>query len=244
MAASAKINTSVSPSLHPDTVRALDGFDDDSESYLGPVMALMDDAYNSIGDIHSAREAAQKDESLTPAQRILRLAKMGEAHQDRLAKKWDAVYKNLTTSIAALEKQLSAPMKAAAERPGIAAEIRQHAKGLTPDQRMKLLDEAEQRDDLETVQAILGAPAFLSGMTEEFRAVRTRQFHENQAPQVARRLKVSKAAATLMESRGGLLLTGITQAIGADWTKVKRLRDTSDATEQAFIVRDYSVDLG
>lgn len=243
MADAVKVDTAVAMALHMQNVKAIDGSDEDAEKYLAPVVNIFDAAYQTIGDIHKARAQAAKNDGWTEAQRVLNLAKLGEAQQDKLTKKWDAVYKNLTTSIAAMEKQLNSPMKAAAERPGIANEIRQHFKSQNGEQRMLLLNDAQKRGDVETLQAVLGAPAYLSGMTEEMRAVCTRMFHMQQHPAVAHRLKVSQAAAKLMEERGGHILTEVTKAIGADWTKIKRLREAQTAAEQAFIVNDRTVDI-
>lgn len=244
MADKIKIDTAVTPSLHASNVRALDGFDDDAERYLGPLIGLMDSAYQSIGDIHAARKQAEKDPSLTDAARILKLAKMAETHQDKITKKWDAIHTNLQTQIKAMDDQLSTPMKTAAERPGIASEVRAHVKAMKPSERMTFVEERMRAGDTASLAMLLGAPSYLSGLSEEMVAVYTRMHAEKIYPAVAQRLKVSKAAAELMGNRGGLILTEISKAVGADWAKVKRLRETQDATEQAFIVKDHSVDLG
>lgn len=244
MADKTKIDTAVTPSLHPGNVRALDGFDDDAERFLGPLIGLMDSVYQSLGDIHAARKQAESDPSLTEAARVLKLAKMAEAHQDKITKRWDSIHSTLQTQIKAMEDQLSAPLKAAAERPGVAGEVRAFVKALTTGERVKFIEERMRVGDVATLQYCLGGPAYLVGLSDEIAATYTRMFNEENHPAVAQRLKVSKAAAELMGNRGGLILTEIVKAIGADWATVSRLRATQDATEQAFIVRDHSVDLG
>lgn len=244
MADEIKVNTAVRIELHAQNVKAIEGFDDEAAQYLAPVVNMFDAAYQTIGDIHKARAQGEKNPGCTDAQRILQLAKLGETNQERITRKWDSVYQNLSKQIDALESQLNSPMKAAAERPGIANEIRQHFKGLTSEQRMALLNDAEKRGDAETLQSVLGAPAYLSGMTEEMRAIRTRMYHEAKSPEAAKRLKVSRAAAEMMETRSHFISTEITKAIGADWSKVKRLREAQTAAEQSLIVRDRTVDLG
>jgi|GEM_PF-502838 len=244
MADEIKVDTAVTLELHMQNVKAIDGFDEEADKYLAPVVTIFDAAYQTIGDIHKARKQAERNPGWTDAQRILQLAKLGEAQQDKLTKKWDSVYQNLTKQIEALESQFSAPMKAAAERPGIANEIRQHMKSLSNEGRLSLLNDAQKRGDVETLQAVLGAPAYLSGMTEEMRAIRTRMYHEAKAPDAAKRLRISQKAAEMMETRSHYIGTEITKAIGADWAKVKRLREAQDAAEQAFIVKDRTVALG
>lgn len=244
MADKITVNTAVTPSLHSSNVRNIDGFDEDAERYLGPLIGMFDATYQSLSDIHAARAIAEKDPSLTEAARILKLAKMAEAHQDKITKRWDALHANLTAQVKGLEDQLSSPLKAAAERPGIAGEVRAFVKGLATGERAKFFEERMRVGDSQTLQFCLGGPAYLVGLSDEMAATYTRMFNEKNYPAVAHRLKVSKAAVELLQQRGGLVLTEIVKAVGAPWDKVARLRASQTASEQAFIVRDHSVDLG
>lgn len=235
------VNPQVSPSLHAQNVRSLDGYDESMAPYIGPVVAVFDAAYNSIGDVHKARVAAENDPSLTPAARTLNLSKMAETQQDRITRAWDKVAKTLDTQIAAIEQQLDSGLKAASDRLPLAGEIRAHFKALSIEKRMAMLDDAEKRGDLETLQAVLGGPGYLSGITEEFRKVRARLYNERKNPELSKRLNVMKAAAELMGSRGGLVLTEFTKSVGASWVEVKRLRDTASMTEAAFTAHDRTI---
>jgi hemoglobin-like flavoprotein len=243
MATAIKVNTAVSPSLHPELVLKLEGYDEATAPILAPVLTAFEDAYQAIGDVHVARAVAENDPSLTDAARVLKLAKMGEAHQDRVLRRFDSAYQTLGKQIKALEDQLNSPLKAAAERPGIAAEVRAHLKSMTQSERVKFVEERLRVGDAVTLQMLLGAPAYLSGLSDEMATVYSRMFNEKNYPEVAKRLKASKAAQSLLERTSALIMKEMTKAISADWPTIKRLRETNDASEQAFIVRDRTAEL-
>ena len=137
---------------------------------------------------------------------------------------------------------LTTPLKSAAERPGIAGELRAHFKTLSTENRSKALEEAQKTGQTEVLQAVLGAPAMLSGMTESERAIRTRMYHERNSPDIAKRLKAMRTAKDMIESRAGLFIMQVPQALGADWPRVHKLRAAHSEAEKAFILRDHTVD--
>lgn len=236
-----------SPSLDPKMIEAqIDGYLEDEtgniKPYAAPVVTAFSAATNALIDIYNARLQAQKDTSRTEANVILQVAAFAEKHSEKVTRKFDELGKALTKQIEALESSLTTPLKAAAERAGIAGELRAHFKGLTREERSKALEQAQREGQTEVLQAVLGAPAMLSGMTESERAIRTRIFNEAQAPQVTARLKALVKAKQLVEERGGLFITSIEKAIGADWKRINKLRAANSEAEKAFIVRDHFVD--
>mgnify|MGYP000687003865 CR=1 FL=1 len=65
-----------------------------------------------------------------------------------------------------------------------------------------------------------------------------RQFHEASQPEIAKRLAVMKKARDKMDSVAQLIKTGFEQALGANKTKVAKLRKANSEAEKAFILRD------
>ena len=63
----------------------------------------------------------------------------------------------------AIDHSLSAPMEASAVGP-LARRVRAYVRSLSNDQRGKFLGEALQSGDIKTLQSVLGAPAYLSGL--------------------------------------------------------------------------------
>jgi hypothetical protein len=184
-----------------------------------------------------------KDPSRTEANVLLQVSKFAETHQEKVTKKFDAVLKTLDAQIKSREAMLSAPLKSAANSSVVATEVRAHVKAMSPERRAAFLNERQQAGDTETLSMILGAQGFLSGMSDQERAARTRIFNETQNPQVTKQLKAMQAARDLIVTRGPLFLGQIEQAIGAQWRTIKRLREAHTAAEQAFIVKDHTVDV-
>ena len=89
----------------------------------------------------------------------------------------------------------------------VSTEVRAHAKGLLNTvERDKLMNEAMAAGDHTTLTAILGAPAYLSGMSPELHATYLRHYNEQRDPQSAKRLKVLKQAVALMQAKSQTFL--------------------------------------
>lgn len=162
------------------------------------------------------------------------VAEYAEKHQTAITKKFDSAVSNLTKGIESMEVMLNDPIKANAERSSIASEIRAHVKNMSVDQRLQFLSHAHQNGDIESLRAVLGAPGYLSGISEEERQVRTRMLHEKQSPETASRLKVMRAALDMLERRSGLVLTAVEKAIGGSWSKVQQLRKGQSVADKAL----------
>lgn len=90
------IDARVTPSLHSENVRQLDGYSDDSAPYLGPVMETLDDAYLTLGKIHDARDHASRNQAWTPEQAVIAVSDAAYKQQQRLLSKFDKLSKMLT----------------------------------------------------------------------------------------------------------------------------------------------------
>lgn len=231
-----------SPSLHPKNVEAIEGFED-AKDLLGPVVTAFSAATNALIDIDKAKQQAKKDTSRTEANVLLQVAKFAETHQDKITRKFDAVLKAVDAQISSRETMLSAPLKSAATSSAVATEVRAHVKAMSHAERVKFLDDRQRIGDTETLSMILGAQGFLSGMSDKERAVRTRIFNESAQPIVAKQVKALLAAKEMLETRVPLFLVQIEKAMGADWRRIKRLREAHTAAEQAFIVQDHTADV-
>jgi len=229
-----EIKPNVTPSLHPGNIEAIDGYNDDTRGYVNAAVDALSTAYDSLGKIHEAKAAASKNQAFNEHQQVLVVADFAEKHQTLVAKKFDSAVASLTKGIDAMDAMLNNPIKADAERLNVAQEIRAHTKGLSVDERLKFLTDAHDAGDTETLRAVLGAPAYLSGMSEQERQVRTRMFHEKNSPETANRLKVMRAARDMLLQRGGLVLTEVEKGIGAKWDKVQHLRKGQSAAEKAL----------
>lgn len=92
--------------------------------------------------------------------------------------------------------------------------------------------------DHTSVAALLGAPAYLSGLDANFQQTYTRFWNERSAPEVAQRLKAMKGAKQMIEERAGLVFKELEKAVGAPPHKAAALRKAKTEAEQAFVLKD------
>ena len=229
-----EIKPNVTPSLHPANLEAIDGYDDNTKGYVSAAVEALSAAYDGLAQIHAAKAAASKNQGWNENQQVLMVADFAEKHQTSITRKFDAAFSSLTKGIEAIEATLNDPIKANAERSSVASEIRAHVKKLTTDERLQFLTHAHETGDIESLRAVLGAPGFLSGISESERQVRTRMLHEKQSPETSSRLKVMRSALEMLERRSGLVFGEVEKAVGAPWDKVQQLRKGQSAAENAL----------
>lgn len=222
------INAKVTPSLHPENVKQIDGYDNDTASLLAGTEAAFKNAYDGIGAVWTAKDAVDQNRAWTDERKIIELSKHAERQFDVIAKKFDSTRATLVKQIAHFESELTQPVEAKAAAP-IAREIRDHVKGLSPDKRMGFLEQALKAGDAVTLSSLLGAPCYLSGMTAETQALYVRRYRERLEPVKAKKLKALQAAQTLIEERGSLIMAELEKAVGASPQKAVALRNAHEA---------------
>ncbi len=227
----------ITPSLHPDNVTGIDGFDEQTAPYLAPTMTAFSTAYEGIRAVNEAREKAKTNPTWNEAMQIIHTDDFAQKHLARITKSFDVTRSNLEKGIAMLEQQLTTPIESKAAL-NIAGEIRAYAKSLTTEQRHKFIQEAIDGGDEKTVSAICGAPAYLSGLDANFQATYVRFWNERTSPDLAQRLKAMKGAKQMIEERAGLVFESMTRAVGAPPHKAAALRKAKTEAEQAFVLKD------
>lgn len=232
-----KVDHRVSPSLHADNVKSIDGYDDDTAPVLAPTMTAFDEAYQGIAKVHDARAAAAHNPTWNEAQVVIQTQELADKVFAKVAKGFDSTRANLVKGIAHLEAQLNSPVESKAVA-SIAAEIRAHAKGLPLGERHGFIRKAINDGDHVTATAVLGAPAYLSGIDANMQKVLLRMYHEHNSASVAKRLKAMIGAKELIEQRAGLVFKELEKAVGMRPDKVKALRAAKNAAEQAFILKE------
>ena len=227
------IDTRVTPSLHPDNVKQIDGYGDDTAHLLAAAETAFSEAYIAIGKVHDARALAAKDPTMNEAAQLITVDDYAQKQFNRVARQFDRVLQDLNKGIASIEVELTAPVEAKASH-GVAGEIRAYVKGLPSDERMTFIQQAIRDSDQRTATAILGAPAYLSGMDANMQGILTRMYHEHHAPDKARRVKAMRGAADLLGERGGLLFAEVEKAVGGRPDKIAKLRAAKTASEKHF----------
>jgi len=222
------INAKVTPSLHPENVKQIDGYDDDTAPLLAGTEAAFNTAYDGIGAVWSAKDVVDQNHAWTEERRIIEVGKLAERRFEQIAKVFDSTRATLTKQIAHIEVELTAPVEAKAAAP-VAREIREHVKALSTTERHTFLQHALQAGDAVTLTALLGAPSYLSGLNDDSQKLYVRMYRERMEPVKAKRLKALTAARQLIEQRGGLVFAELEKAVGASPQKVAALRKAHEA---------------
>jgi hypothetical protein len=234
---STEIHTQVTPALHPENVKQIDGYDSETEAVLAPTLNAFDEAYQGIAKVHEAREQAKANPTWNEATQVIATDDYAQKMFARIAKGFDSTRANLEKGISHLEGELTQPVESKAAGT-IAAEVRAHFKGLATGERMKLIQQAIDDGDHTVATAVLGAPAILSGIDANMQKTLTRMYHERHNPAMAKRLKAMQGAKALIEERAGLVFKELEKAVGAPPHKAKALREAKTAAEKAFVMQD------
>ncbi|MFN9525753.1 MAG: hypothetical protein ACK561_25645 [Pseudomonadaceae bacterium] len=231
------IDPRITPTLHPDNVKNIEGYDEQTAPYLGPTMTAFSTAYEGVRAVWSAREAAALNPTWNEAMQIIHTDDFAQKHFNKICKSFDVTRSNLEKGIAMLEQQLAVPIESKAAQ-SISAEIRTYAKNLPNEKRHAFIQQAIDEGDHTTVSALLGAPAYLSGLDANFQATYVRFWNERSAPEVAQRLKAMKGAKQMIEERAGLVFKELEKAVGAPPHKAAALRQAKTNAEKAFVLQD------
>lgn len=234
---SEEIDTRVSPSLHPSNVREVGGYDDETATLLGSTETAFSEAYDGIGAVHAARDAAAGNPTWNEAHQLIETDNFAQKQFKRIAGRFDSVSANLSTVVKSIETELSAPIESKGSLT-LATEIRRYVADLPDNKRMTFVQQAINDNDQRTATAILGGPAYLSGITTDMQSVLTRMYHEHHSPLQAKRLKAAKGALALIGERAGLVFSQLSNAVGAPPHKIAKLRAAKTAAEKHFIARD------
>ena len=230
---STKVNTAITPSLHPDVVKSIDGYDEDTAAVLGPTGTAFSTAYNALGDLQAARKDGEKNQAWTPEILTIKLDDLASKKMNHITRTFDAEIERLNKGIHFLETELSQPVESQAVG-SMAAEIRAYAKSLQTGELMTFIQQAIEDGDTLTVSSVLGGPAYLSGLDPKLSAVLLRQYHAKHNPEKAKRLKVMQGARDLIYANAGKVFPAMVKIVGAHPDKAKKLRDANTAAEKHF----------
>jgi len=228
-----EIRADTTPTLHPGMLHHLDGYDKDTQGFVETAEMAFTAAYEGIGAVHAARKGAEQNPTLNDAARLIVVADFAENHLTKILLKIDQATAVLKRSVASVNATLNAPIEGAATG-GMTSEIRAHAKTLTRQDRTALLANAVNARDTKTLAALLGAPPFLSGLSDAEANLYRRQFHEAIHPDLIKRLKVMEGALSLLYKNGGLVFHEMEKAVGAGADKVAAIRSAKAKAEKTY----------
>lgn len=239
MAINGEVKLTVSPTLHPANITSIDGYDA-AKGYVADAVTTLDAAHQSVAHVIEARQKVNLDESRTPRAKVLMTAQLADKYSEKLQKQFESSWSRLDKAIQHTEQELSQPLQQQAGAGTVNGEIRAHAKALSRDDRVKLLTVAIESGDITTAGAILGAPPYLSGLSDIEHTHFTRQYHEATNPEMAQRLKVMQATREKLQRAHPALLQELEKAVGATRRDVERLQAATNEAEAALVMKDFN----
>lgn len=207
------IDTRISPALHPSTVRALDGWTEETKGYVAGVETAFSEAYIGVQAVYVAKASAAKNPTLNDAAKLIQVDDFASKKMERALRSLDAARTKLEQGIHFIEGELAVPLQSKAAQ-SVSQEIRAHIKSLSPKDRHEFIQARIDAQDETTISAALGAPGYLSGLDDKFQQVYTRFWNEQRQPEKSARLKVMTAARDKLDRDSGKVLTAFANAVG------------------------------
>lgn len=228
------INTRVSLSLDPEMYREVEGYNDETRGFVDHVINAFNDAYITVGKLWEARDAANATPGWTEELRILNVQRVAEKHRARVAKRFDLAHRDLLATISHTEGELSRPLTERAGMGTLNGEVRAYVAKLDRPKRSAFMAEALERDDGPTLEAVLGAQPFLSGLTAIDHAHFTRMYHERKNPHLVRRLDVMNRFREKLDRIGPILREQFDKPVGAKPNVASAISAAHDRVEAAL----------
>ncbi|HSX53890.1 MAG TPA: hypothetical protein VLG14_01205 [Sphingomonas sp.] len=229
-----EVDTRVSLSLDPERFRLIDGYNDDTRQFVDGVINAYNDIHQTLGKAHTARALAESNPALTPENRVLIVAREVDGAKKRVLARLANAERDLRANIAHTESLLSQPLTERAGMGTLNGEVRAHLKSLSRSDREKFMTEALERDDVPTLEAILGGQPFLSGFTQIDHDHYVRTYHKRKNPQLVRRLDLMKRFLDEIERNTPVVHAQFDKAIGEKASVVAGLKQLEDQSKAAF----------
>lgn len=227
-------------SFDPANVKAIEHYAE-FEGYLQPAVHAFSNAFEHLKQVADARAKAENNKAWNDWQKLLIVGKEAEKRLEHIAKTFDKAHSDLSKAAEMLEQQLSQPLTENAATGSINAEIRAHVKALSADDRMKFISAALREGDTRTLTAVLGAPAFLSGLGSEAARAFLRQYHEQRSAEVVRRLTATRAAIAMIEKKHLLAVSQMEKAMKGTFTKLRQVREADSEARKALLMTQNDV---
>ena len=232
-----KVNSQVTPSLHPQRIVAIKGYDDSTAGYVDHAKDALSKTYSALASIHAARVQVSKNTAWPKDKQLLEVANFAEKNMDSILAQFDKTRKSLETAIEFTTGELAKGLNQVTT--SYANEIRAHVKALPRSERAELIQGLIQSKSFDSLSAVLNAPSFLSGLEAAEHKHYIRQAQEAINPDLVKRMNVMKSALEVIDGSSVLVFGEVEKAIGAKFDLVKKVRETENASQRALILKDF-----
>lgn len=170
-----------------------------------------------------AREAYKAEGIKHDAEQVLDVFDLHSKLAPVATRKVDAANRALDSAIAHHEGELRKAIRDGATGP-FAAEIRTMLRSMPLGERQSFVMEAIARGDAAAIGAVLGAPAYLTGMTPEMAQAFTERANVAREPRLAAQLSLLKHAQAKLDAAASVFVRSTDNMIGARDSTVRTLR--------------------
>ncbi|MGH6824364.1 hypothetical protein [Methyloceanibacter sp.] len=155
----------------------------------------------------------EADQTLTQAQKALQIKRSALKVADSLSTKLDGARHQARVSISEIEGQIQPPRPRDAAEAQMHSELRQRLSMMSAEDRLKVT--AEKLIDNDTVAALAGAPAWVSGLSQAERDARIASWQRKNFPEQTERLSRLKSAVEGFDRAAGSFF-GMVDAVAKD----------------------------
>lgn len=194
---------------------------------VAPAITALDALHAALVSVIDARAKSERDPTLgSEAAAVLKVAAFTDKVSEAATRKLDAAAAHIQTAIKDTKAQLSQAVSAGVHT-ALATEIRSHCKA--EKSPMAFITQLINSGDAASVGAILAAPPYLSGITQQMREALTQQWNAKQNPALTQRLALLEATAERLDRAGSNFILTVEKAMGVRYDTIKRLRDAQTA---------------
>lgn len=92
-----EIDTRITPALHPDTIKGLDGYSEQTKSHVALIETAFSEAYEGVRSVYEAKAAAARNPTMNDAAKLIQV-------DDFANKKMARVLRSLDTASVRLDQ--------------------------------------------------------------------------------------------------------------------------------------------
>lgn len=226
-------NTKVSPTLHPSFIQSMPEYSPETAGVLITTISAMEKVYESATKVHEVRESLRGNSLITEDAKILKVGELGMNSKAAAIIAIDKAISDVQGAKKSTEKQIDECFVSGRSSHQINREIRAHFKSLGKDAR-KAFNEALANDDQEAINAVLAAPAYLSGLTPADHSHFKDTYRSMVDPVKYNRLKLYTKAEEKLHIVKRAVPSAFEKAVGPDATvrRVVKLMEQRDKASQ------------
>lgn len=209
------------PTYQAENITSLEGYDEHGAGLSLAVSAF--EAMNAaVASIIEARRKSDLDPTLhNEKAKVLKVSLYSDKLTETALKQADAAHRTIQAQIKVVQGELQRAVEASTTSQ-LATEIRAHCK--SQPSAVQFVSQLIASRDARSVSAVLGAPAFLSGLTEEMKTALTHKWNAERDPTLTGKLSLLEKASERLERAGALLPATMERAMGVKYPLINRLR--------------------